>query len=69
MNIGVCHCGNGNGNVNEIFRYPPATDEQMKSLMDWFAPRKPSIAIERIPSILRDIEEKYGEKSWGAVGV
>ncbi|KAF7937861.1 uncharacterized protein EAE97_007657 [Botrytis byssoidea] len=48
--------------------YPPVTDEQMKSLMNWFAPRKPDIAIERIPSILKNIEEKHGEKIWGAVG-
>ncbi|KAF5878781.1 putative dienelactone hydrolase family protein [Botrytis fragariae] len=56
------------GQPAKIEWYPPVTDEQMKSLMDWFAPRKPNIAIERIPSILKDIEEKYGEKSWGAVG-
>ncbi|KAF7916015.1 uncharacterized protein EAE98_010870 [Botrytis deweyae] len=56
------------GEPAKIEWYPPVTDEQMKSLMDWFAPRKPNIAIERIPSILRNIEEKYGEKSWGAVG-
>lgn len=67
MGFNVCCCGNRS--VDAIPRYPPVTDEQMKSLMDWFAPRKPNIAIERIPSILKDIEERYGEKNWGAVGV
>ncbi|KAF4637390.1 hypothetical protein G7Y89_g689 [Cudoniella acicularis] len=56
------------GEPADIAWYPPVTDEQKKALGAWFPSHMPATGIAKIPKILKDIEEKYGEKTWGAVG-
>jgi hypothetical protein len=43
--------------------------EQQEALAKWFPTRTPAVGVERLPKLLKAIEEKYGEKTWGAVGV
>jgi hypothetical protein len=50
-------------------RYPPETEEQKTALYSWFPSRTPQTAVPKIPKILKDIEDVYGKKTWGAVGV
>jgi hypothetical protein len=51
-------------------KVPPRHRRKEKALSTWFSPRTPvTIAVPRIPQILASIEEIYGKKTWGAVGV
>lgn len=50
-------------------RYPPETEDQKKNIYAWFETRTPAISAERTPRLIKDIEELYGKKTWGAVGV
>lgn len=52
------------------FRYPPDTDEKIKAMGGWYtAKRTPHTAVERIPSLLKEVEGLVGKKEWGIVGV
>jgi len=56
------------GTPADIAWYPPETDEQKKALYAWFPPRTPAMGVEKLPAILKGIEEVYGKKTWGGVG-
>ena len=56
------------GSPADIAWYPPETEEQKKALYGWFPARMPPMGAEKIPGILKSIEEVYGKKTWGAVG-
>jgi len=56
------------GSPADISWYPPETEEQKKALYGWFESRTPPTGAEKIPAIVKGIEEKYGKKTWGAVG-
>jgi hypothetical protein len=50
-------------------RYPPVKPEQQEALTKWFPTRTPAIGVEKLPKLMKAMEEKYGEKTWGVVGV
>ncbi|TAQ86171.1 hypothetical protein B7494_g5502 [Chlorociboria aeruginascens] len=56
------------GHPCDIAWYPPVTEEQHRLIGEWFSPRMPATGADKIPKILGDIEEKYGQKTWGVVG-
>jgi dienelactone hydrolase len=56
------------GEPCNIAWYPPDTEEKKANLYAWFGPRTPPTGAVRIPAIISSIEEKYGKKTWGAVG-
>jgi len=56
------------GEPADITWYPPVTEEKKKALEAWFPTRMPQASVDKIPGIIKSIEEKYGKKDWGIVG-
>ncbi|RDW65427.1 hypothetical protein BP5796_10119 [Coleophoma crateriformis] len=54
------------GSPASLAWYPPDTEEKMKAMGTWYtAKRTPNTVVERIPSLLEEIEKLVGTKEWG----